>query len=66
MKVIAKIDMDRPALENAYRLSEKQTRDGLDGMVGATVPQIHKVVYKNSGDIDLSEMGFDNLDCWID
>ncbi|WP_299377487.1 hypothetical protein [uncultured Kiloniella sp.] len=63
---IAKNDMERPALEYAYLLLEKQTRDGLGGMVGVTGPKLHKVVYKNEGDIEPSEMGLDDMDCWID
>ena len=63
---IATIDMERPALEYAYLLLEKQTRDGLGGMVGVTGPKLHRVVYKNEGDVEPSEMGLDDMDCWID
>ncbi|KKJ75460.1 hypothetical protein WH95_18655 [Kiloniella litopenaei] len=65
-EVIVKNDMERPALEYAYRLLEKQTRDGLGGMVGVTGPKIHKVVYKNQGDVEPSEMMFDDMDCWVE
>ncbi len=44
--------MERPPLEYAYRLLDKQTRDGLGGMVGVTGMGIHKVVYKNEGDLE--------------
>ncbi|WP_417433316.1 hypothetical protein [Kiloniella sp.] len=40
--------------------------DGLGGMVGVTGPKLHKVVYKNHGDVEPSEMGLDDFDCWVE
>ncbi|WP_421782585.1 hypothetical protein [Kiloniella litopenaei] len=59
-------DMDRPPLEHAYHLLDKYNRDSLGAMVGVTGPGIHKVVYMNRGDVEPSEMVFDDMDIIVD
>ncbi|MFD2207233.1 hypothetical protein [Kiloniella antarctica] len=65
-EVFDKVDMERPALEYAYRLLEEHTRDGLSGMVGITGPNLHKVIYKNQGDLEPTESENDEGIGWAD